>query len=123
MSSWLQLTKLCRKKHLHISMRMSNLGVNGTTVLAKQATRTVRKGHADRPARCRGLSVKTNRTTRNEPRKTDRPRRPGGPSAQDPDRPLLKLGPSANQLQRKPKTKPDRKQRRARTRQTREELG
>jgi hypothetical protein len=25
MSSWLQLTKLCRKKHLQISMRMSNL--------------------------------------------------------------------------------------------------
>jgi hypothetical protein len=31
MSSWLQLTKLCRRKHLQISMRMSNLGVNGAT--------------------------------------------------------------------------------------------
>jgi hypothetical protein len=68
---------------------------------------TVRKGHADRPARSHGLSVKSNRTTRTNPRKTDRPRRPGGPSARVPDCPLLKLGPSANRLQRKPKTKPD----------------
>jgi hypothetical protein len=86
-----------------------------------QEPRTVRKGAADSPARSRGQSVKANRTTRNEPRKTDRPRRPGEPSAWDPDHPLLKLGPSANQLQRKPKTKPDRKQRRARTRRTRYE--
>jgi hypothetical protein len=86
-----------------------------------QVPRTVRKGHADHPARCCGQSVKANRTTRNEPRKSDCPRRPGGPSARDPDCPLLKLGPSANQLQRKPKTKPDRKLRRARTRQTRDE--
>jgi hypothetical protein len=76
-----------------------------------QEPRTVRKGHADRPARCRGQSVKANRTTRTEPRKTDRPQRSGGPSAQDLDRPLLKLGLSANQLQRKPITKPDRKRR------------
>jgi hypothetical protein len=69
--------------------------------------RTVRKGHADRPARSHGPSVKSSRTTRTDPRKTDRPRRPGGPSARVPDRPLLKLGPSANRLQRKPKTKPD----------------
>jgi hypothetical protein len=69
--------------------------------------RIVHKGHANGPARSRGQSVKANRTTRNEPRKMDRPRRPGGPSARDPDRPLLKLGPSANQLQRKPKTQPD----------------
>jgi hypothetical protein len=74
-----------------------------------QEPRTVRKGHADRPARCHGQSVKANRTTRDEPRKTDRPRRPGGPSARNPDRPLLKLGPSANQLQRKPKAKPNQK--------------
>jgi hypothetical protein len=85
-----------------------------------QVPRTVRKGHADRPAGGRGPSVKDNRTTRTDPRKTDRPRRPGGPSAWVPDRPLLKLGPSANQLQSKPKTKPDRKQRRARTRRTRD---
>jgi hypothetical protein len=65
--------------------------------------RTVRKGHADRPARSHGPSVKDNRTTRTDPRKTDRPRRPGGPSARVTDRPLLKLGPSANRLQRKPK--------------------
>jgi hypothetical protein len=86
-----------------------------------QVPRTIHKGHADRPARCRGQSDKANRTTRNEPRKTDRPRRPGGPSARDSDRPLRKLGPSANQLQRKPKTKPDRKRRRARTRRTHDE--
>jgi hypothetical protein len=72
-----------------------------------QEPRTVRRGAADSPARSRGQSVKANRTTRNEPRKTDRSRRPGGPSARDPDRPLQKLGPSANQLQQKPKTKPD----------------
>jgi hypothetical protein len=69
--------------------------------------RTVGKGHADRPARSHGPSVKSNRTTRTDPRKTDRPRRPGGPSTWVPDRLLLKLGPSANRLQRKPKTKPD----------------
>jgi hypothetical protein len=92
------------------------------------ATRTVRKGPADCPHPCRGLSglsrgpsVKANRTTRTDPRKTDRPRRPGGPSARATDRPLLKLGPSANRLQRKPKTKSDRKQSRGRTRRTREE--
>jgi hypothetical protein len=72
-----------------------------------QVLRTVRKGHADSPAGCRGQSVKANRTTRDAPRKTDRSQRPGGPSVRDPDCPLLKLGPSANQLQRKPKTKPD----------------
>jgi hypothetical protein len=86
-----------------------------------QVPRTVHKGHADRPAGGHEPSVKDNRTTRTDPRKTDRPRRPGGPSTWVPDRPLLKLGPSANQLQRKPKTKPDRKQRRARTRRTRDE--
>jgi hypothetical protein len=84
-----------------------------------QVPRTVRKGHGDRPVGGHRPSVKDNRTTRTDPRKTDRPRRPGRPSAWVPDRPLLKLGPSANQLQRKPKTKPDRKQRRARTRRTR----
>jgi hypothetical protein len=82
---------------------------------------TVRKGHADRPAGGHGPSVKDNRTIRTDPRKTDRPRRLGGPSAQVPDRPLLKLGPSANWLQRKPKTKSDRKRSRARTRRTRDE--
>jgi hypothetical protein len=68
---------------------------------------TVRKGHADRPARSHGPSVKGNGTTRTDPRKTDRLRRPGGPSSWVPDRPLQKLGPSANWLQRKPKTKLD----------------
>jgi hypothetical protein len=84
--------------------------------------RTVRKGHADRPARGYGPSVKDNKTIRTDLRKTDRPRRPGGPSARVPDRPLLKLGPSVNRLQRKPKTKSDRKRSRARTRRTRDEL-
>jgi hypothetical protein len=83
--------------------------------------RTVCKGHADPPAGSQGPSVKDNRTTRTDPKKTDCPRRPGGSSARVPDRPLLKLGPSANRLQRKPKTQPDRKQRSARTRRTREE--
>jgi hypothetical protein len=78
-----------------------------------QAGRTVRDGRADRLAGYRrlsaplprtvrperGPSVKANRTSRTDPRKTDRPRRPGGPSARVPDRPLLKLGPSANRLQ------------------------
>jgi hypothetical protein len=81
----------------------------------------VRPGAADSPARSRGQSVKANRTTRDEPRKTNCPRGPGGPSALGPDRPLLKLGPSVNRLQQKPKTKPDRKRRRARTRRTCEE--
>jgi hypothetical protein len=72
-----------------------------------QVPRTVRKDHADRPARSHGPSVKANRTTRTDPRKMNRPRRPRGPSAWVPNRPLLKLGPSANRLQRKPKTKPD----------------
>jgi hypothetical protein len=79
-----------------------------------QARRTVRDGRADRPAGYHGLSglsrgpsVKANRTTRTDPRKMDRPRRPGGLSARATDRPLLKLGPSANRLQRKPKTKLD----------------
>jgi hypothetical protein len=80
-----------------------------------QKPRTVRPGAADSLARSRGQSVKANRTTRDEPGKTDCPRGPSGPSAPDPDRLLLKLGPSANRLQQKPRKKPDRKQRRART--------
>jgi hypothetical protein len=75
-----------------------------------QVPQTVRKDHTNRPARSHGPSVKANRTTRTDPRKTDRPRRLGGPSARVPDRPLLKLGPSANWLQRKPKTTLDQTQ-------------
>jgi hypothetical protein len=74
------------------------------------AARTVRPGTADCPHPSRGLSgqsrgpsVKANRTTRSDPRKTDRPPRPGGPSARVTDRLLLKRGPSANLLQQKPK--------------------
>jgi hypothetical protein len=72
---------------------------------AARLWRTVRQGTVDCPHPCcelsglsRGPSAKANRTTRTNPRKTDRLRRPGGPSAWVPDRPLLKLGPSANQL-------------------------
>jgi hypothetical protein len=85
--------------------------------------RTVRKGHADRPARSHGPSVKSNRTTRTDPRKTDRPRRPGGPFARDPDRPLLKLRPSANRLQRKPKTRPDQTETKQEHEEHHDELG
>jgi hypothetical protein len=102
----------------------SNQGtrLSGNGGLSSQVGRTVRKGHADSPARCRGQSaratrtvrpgatdrpLKANRTTRTDPRKTHRPRRPGGPSARVPDRLLLKLGPSANRLQRKPISKQD----------------
>jgi hypothetical protein len=84
-------------------------------------SRTIRANTADRPALRRGLSVKAHRTTRSDPRKTDRPPRLGGSSAPPADRPLLKLGPSANRLQQKPKAKPDRKRGRARTRRTRDE--
>jgi hypothetical protein len=84
--------------------------------------RTVRANPADCPALRREPSDKIHRTNRSDPRKTDRPQRPGGPSAWVADRPLLKLGPSANHLQQKPKAKPDRKQRRARTRRTPDEL-
>jgi hypothetical protein len=97
--------------------------------LSGQAGRTVRKGRADSPTRCRGQSARDTRTVR--PGATDRPLKTTEPPEpirekrtvhkDRADRPLLKLGPSANPLQRKPKTKPDRKQRRARTRQTREE--
>jgi hypothetical protein len=83
--------------------------------------RTVRANPADCPALRRGPSVNAHRTNRSDPRKTDRPPRPSGPSAWVADHPLLKLGLSANQLQQKPKTKPYRKQRRARTRRTRDE--
>jgi hypothetical protein len=93
------------------------------------AARTVRQGTADCPHPCRGLSglsrgpsVKENRTTITDPRKTDRLRRPGGPSVRATDRPLLKLKPSANQLQRKPKTKLDQKRNETRTRRMPDEL-
>jgi hypothetical protein len=99
--------------------------------LSGQAGRTVRKGHADSPGRCRGQSARDTRTV--QPGTTDRllkTTEPPEPTREKQtvcsdraDRPLLKLGPSANRLQQKPKTKPNRKQRRARTRRTREEHG
>jgi hypothetical protein len=78
------------------------------------AAQTVWQGTADCPHPCCGLSglshgpsIKANRTSRTDPRKTDRPLRPGRPSARATDRPLLKLGPSTNRLQQKPKAKLD----------------
>jgi hypothetical protein len=94
------------------------------------AVRTIRQGTADCPHPCRGLSgqsrgpsVKANRTSRTDPRKTDRPRRPGGPSARTTDRLLLKLEPSANRLQRKPKTKPDQTETKQEHEEHHDELG
>jgi hypothetical protein len=97
-----------------------------------QERRTVRTGHADRPPMYRGLSaryggpsglgrglfVKSNRTTRSEPRKTDRPRGAHGLSSRHPRtvRPLLRT--VRNHFQPKLKTKTDRNERRARTRRT-----
>jgi hypothetical protein len=83
-----------------------------------QVPRTVRPGAVDSPARSRGQSVKAKRTTRDEPGKTDCPQGPGGLSAPDPDRLLLKLRPSANRLQQKPKTKPDQHKNTKNTRRT-----
>jgi hypothetical protein len=92
------------------------------------ATRTVRQGTADCPHPCRGLSglsrgpsVKANRTSSSEPRKTDCPRGARGLSARHPRtvRPLLRT--VRNHFQPKLETKTDRKQSRARTRRTREE--
>jgi hypothetical protein len=88
-----------------------------------QVPQTVRLGAADRTARSRGQSIKANRTTRDEPGKTDYPRGPGGPSAPGPDRPLLKLGPSANWLQQKPKTKPDQTETKQEHEEHHDELG
>jgi hypothetical protein len=94
-----------------------------------QEGRTVRTGHADRPpmyrglsALGRGLSVKTNRTTRSEPRRTDRPQGARGLSARHPRtvRPLLRT--VRNFVQPKLKNTTDRNERRARTRRTPDEL-
>jgi hypothetical protein len=93
-----------------------------------RATRTVRQCIADCPHRYdgpsvlgRGLFVKTNRTTRSEPRKTDRPLGAHGLSAKHPRtvRPLLRT--VRNYFQPKHKIKTDPKRNRARTRRTREE--
>jgi hypothetical protein len=83
---------------------------------------TVRANPADCPALRRGPSDKTHRTNRSDPRKTDHPQRPGGPSAWVADRPLLKLGLSANQLQQKPKAKPDRNETKQEHKEHRDEL-
>jgi hypothetical protein len=96
--------------------------------LSARATRTVRQCAADCPHRYggpsglgHGLSVKDNRTSSSEPRKTDRPRGARGLSARHSRtvRPLLRT--VRNHFQPKLETKTDRKQSRARTRKTREE--
>jgi hypothetical protein len=93
------------------------------------ASRTVRQRAADCPHRYggqsglgRGLSVKTNRTTRSEPHKTDRPRGARGLFAWHPRtvRPLLQT--VRNFVQPKLKITTDRNERRARTRRTPDEL-
>jgi hypothetical protein len=80
------------------------------------AARTVRQGTADCPHPCSGLSglsrgpsVKANKTTRTDPRKTDHPRRPGGPSARATDRP--QTGCNENLKQNRIKTKQPRTRR------------
>jgi hypothetical protein len=96
--------------------------------LSARATRTVRQCTADCPHRYggpsglgRGLSVKTNGTTRSEPRKTDRPRGARGLSARHPRTVCPLLRTVRNHFQPKLKIKTDRKRSRARTRRTREE--
>jgi hypothetical protein len=98
--------------------------------LSAMATRTVRQGTADCPHPCRGLSglsrgpsVKANRTSRTDPRKTDRPRKPGGPSAKTGRTVRAGHGPSANRLQRKPKAKLDQTGTRQEYEEHRDELG
>jgi hypothetical protein len=95
--------------------------------LFARATRTVRQCTADCPHRYggpsdlgRGLSVKANRTSSSEPRKTDRPRGARGLSARRGlSAPLLWT--VRNLFQPKLETKTDQKRSRARTRRTREE--
>jgi hypothetical protein len=96
--------------------------------LSARATRTVRQCTVDCPHRyggpsglSRGLSVKTNRTTRSEPRKTDRPRGARGLFARHPRtvRPLLRT--VRKFVQSKLKIMTDRNERRARTRRPLEE--
>jgi hypothetical protein len=90
--------------------------------------RTVRQCTTDCPHRYggpsglgHGLSIKTNRTTRSEPRKTDRPRGARGLSTRHPRtvRPLLRT--VRNLVQPKLKNTTDRNERRARTRRTPDE--
>jgi hypothetical protein len=96
---------------------------------AHRIWRTVRPGGADCPRRPRGPSDLLSRTVRlcaadcplkhTEPPEATREKRTVRRVRAD--RLLLKLGPSANWLQQKPKAKPDRKRGRARTRRTRDE--
>jgi hypothetical protein len=94
-----------------------------------QEGRTVRTGHADRPACCRGLSAHTPRTVR--PCAADRPKKQTEPPKTTPNngpsagstrtvRPLLRT--VRNLAQRKVKAMTDRKRSQARTRRTREEF-
>jgi hypothetical protein len=86
-----------------------------------RAKRTVRQGTADSPHKYGGqsglgreLSIKANRTSRSEPRKTDRPRRARGLSARHPRT-------VRNLAQPKLENTTDRKRRRTRTRRTHDE--
>jgi hypothetical protein len=111
----------------------SNQGTKlpGTGGLSGQVGRTVRKGRADSAARCRGQSARDTWTVR--PGATDRPLKPTEPPEptrekrtvreDQADRPLLKLGPSANRLQRKPKTKPDQTETKQEHEEHHDELG
>jgi hypothetical protein len=109
----------------------SNQGteLRGTGGLSGQEGRTVRKSHADCPAKSGGLSACVRQTVRPEPRtvrkkpieppvatlgKTDRPPGTRGLSV-----PLLRI--VRNLVQPNLKTKMDRKRSRSRTRRTRDE--
>jgi hypothetical protein len=96
--------------------------------LSARATRTIRQrtadclhGYGGPSGLGRGLSVKANRTSSSEPRKTDRPWGAHGLTARHPRtvRPLLRT--VRNHFQPKLETKMDRNRSRARTRRTREE--
>jgi hypothetical protein len=85
------------------------------------ATRTVRPGAAEIPARCRGQSGQEPQTVRKSQQNHQRRTRKNGLSARTGRTVRTGSGPSANRLQQKASTKPDRKRRHARTRRTCEE--
>jgi hypothetical protein len=96
--------------------------------LSARATRTVRQCTANyshwygrSSGLGRGLSVKTNRTTKSKPRKMDRPRGARGLSARQPRTVRLLLRTVRNFVQPKLKITTDRNERRARTRRTPDE--
>jgi hypothetical protein len=121
----LKHTRKHERRRKESNQRTKHSGSGGPS---GQEGRTVRTGHADRPACCRGLSTHTPRIIRKskqnlqrQPRITDRPRGARGLPARHPRtvRPLLQT--VRNHFQPKIETKTDRKRSRARTRRTREE--